>query len=106
MIARALPIVTSLGLLTLITLWLAVASGCNNQCGHPDEPEYSCEPVAPGTPNSCGGPVFNDMKYDQDKAFPSGCSVSLPMCVEAFPNHVQTCECSPFEGGMNWVCPI
>lgn len=87
-------------------VWLAGAGGCGNACDHPDEQEYSCEPVAPGTPNSCGGPTFDGMAYDQDKAFPKDCTVRLPMCVSAYPGYVQTCTCSDAFGSLMWVCPV
>ena len=88
----------------VVGLLFVSLTGCDgNRCDHPDKTEYSCEPVAPGTPNSCaGGPSFPEMSYDPDKVFPTGCTVRLPECLEAFPDDVKTCDC------MNgtWECPV
>lgn len=92
------------------SLWILGSSGCANffsDCDAPDKPEYSCEPVAPGTPGSCGGPRFDNKAYDEDLAFPRGCEVRLPMCVDAHPEQVQTCTCDyPGNTVVEWSCPI
>lgn len=88
-------------------LWVVALSGCDdNTCGHPDEVEYTCAPVAPGTPNTCGPATFRDMTYGDGMAFPEGCEMRLPMCVETFPEYVQTCECHTSGGAGSWACPI
>lgn len=87
-------------------VWLVALNGCDdNACGHPDQVEYSCMPVAPGTPGTCGPLEFRGMTYGEGMAFPDGCRISLPMCVEAFPESVQTCDCSAVSSG-SWACPI
>ena len=72
-------------LAAFVLVWVGGSSGCGDSCDAPDKPEYSCQPVAPGTPGSCSGPMFDGTTYDQDMAFPMGCEVRLPTCVEAFP---------------------
>lgn len=95
----------------MVALCALVALSCRAACdellcGPPEEPEYSCTPVAPGTPDTCGGPIFEGEKYDQDKAFPIGCTVRLPTCVSAHASSVQTCDCQVLGDTPRWSCPI
>ncbi|HEX5064012.1 MAG TPA: hypothetical protein VFV99_31750 [Kofleriaceae bacterium] len=88
----------------------ALAAGCDdNRCGHPDELTYDCAPVPLGTANSCsGGPTWEGVHADPDKAYPLGCVASYPFCAAYYPDEVQTCSCTDFggSGSPTWACPI
>lgn len=97
----------SLALTVCALLSSGVATGCGDTCDAPEEPEYDCTPAVSGTANTCGGPMWNGVTYDQDKVFPVGCTVRLPACVGAYPDSVQTCTCGL--GGSDppkWGCPV
>jgi hypothetical protein len=84
-----------------------VMSGCDElTCGPPEEAEFTCEPVAAGTANTCGAIRFKGTTYGEGNAFPLGCRVRLPECVDAYPDNVQTCDCIMLGDAPQWACPI
>jgi hypothetical protein len=91
-----------------LLLVLTACGSDSGECNPPSAPDYSCTSVALGTADTCsGGPAFNGMAYDVDKAFPIDCNVELPFCAAEFSNSVQTCMCTEFGDDVpQWVCPI
>lgn len=95
----------AVGLCLLIGLSLTACDELS--CGPPDEAEFACQPVAPGTANTCGSVEWDGETFGEGQAFPTGCRVRLPACVRAHSSNVQTCDCvSLGSEPPQWSCPI
>jgi hypothetical protein len=91
----------------MVLLWAGCTTPQERDCDPPDEARYDCLPVELRTANSClGGPVVAGVAFDNDKSFPTGCEVVLPICsVHSTP---RKCRCIPTQNAEEapmWECP-
>lgn len=69
------------------------------------EATFSCTPTTTGT--GCSAPDTTFGKAGQPGLiYPVGCQVTYPFPHPFYPDSPATCQCDPWQGAPDWVCPL